>query len=84
MKINADSAQIQNSQPVLLARATNALSPSSLWNRFDRVALNPQPLPPKDLGGAFSNPFDSVALNPQPLPPRSQLAILASHLSALY
>ena len=35
--------------------------------RLDRVALNPQPLPPKAL--------DRVGLNPQPLPPRDFRAI---------
>jgi hypothetical protein len=31
-------------------------------NPADKVALNPQPLPP--------GPDDKVSLNPQPLPPR--------------
>jgi hypothetical protein len=35
-------------------------------SRLDRVALNPQPLPPK----AFDR-VDRVALNPQPLPPKA-------------
>src|SRR5262245_26235092 len=44
-------------------------------NVFDRVALNPQPLPPKpapDPGpySILANVFDRVALNPQPLPPK--------------
>ena len=37
-------------------------------SRFDAVALNPQPLPPKEIGSAVRN-YDAVMLNPQPLPP---------------
>ncbi len=33
------------------------------------VALNPQPLPPRELDGLF-DPLETVALNPQPLPPQ--------------
>ena len=36
--------------------------------RLDRVALNPQPLPPRAAS------FDAVALNPQPLPPAARAA----------
>ena len=40
----------------------------------DEVALNPQPLPPRDMMfGTLSHRFDTVALNPQPLPPREAL-----------
>jgi hypothetical protein len=47
----------------------------------DEVALNPQPLPPRDtLFGALSHRFDRVALNPQPLPPREALPGGLSHL----
>jgi hypothetical protein len=42
---------------------TEALSHGS--SLLDKVALNPQPLPPKALGSLF----DAVAINPQPLPP---------------
>jgi hypothetical protein len=43
-------------------------------HRFDAVALNPQPLPPREaLLGGLSHRFDTVALNPQPLPPREAL-----------
>ena len=39
---------------------------------IDRVALNPQPLPPKLLGlNQFVNPGVAAAINPQPLPPRN-------------
>ncbi len=37
-------------------------------SKIDMVALNPQPLPPKE--GATSR-LDMVGLNPQPLPPKS-------------
>ncbi len=37
----------------------------SMIVRYDAVALNPQPLPPR-----WSARFDWVLLNPQPLPPR--------------
>ena len=44
----------------------------------DTVALNPQPLPPREtLLGAHR--FDLVALNPQPLPPREMLFGALSH-----
>ena len=37
----------------------------------DKVSLNPQPLPPREMSfGALSHRFEGVALNPQPLPPR--------------
>ncbi|HET7536776.1 MAG TPA: C2 family cysteine protease [Candidatus Didemnitutus sp.] len=46
----------------------------------DEVALNPQPLHPRDmLFGAPSHRFDTVALNPQPLPPREALLGDLSH-----
>jgi len=46
----------------------------------DEVALNPQPLPPRDmLFGTLSHRFDAVALNPQPLPPREALLGGPSH-----
>ena len=36
---------------------------------LDRVALNPQPLPPREASGIFTNPASRVAFNPQPDPP---------------
>lgn len=41
-----------------------ALNPQPLPPRFGTVALNPQPLPPR---------FGKSALNPQPLPPRASI-----------
>jgi hypothetical protein len=53
--------------------------------RLDRVALNPQPLPPKAFERVGLNPqplppriVDRVGLNPQPLPPRDFSAIGAA------
>jgi len=48
------------------------------------VALNPQPLPPRDMMfGALSHRFDTVALNPQPLPPREALLGSQSHRGSI-
>jgi hypothetical protein len=47
---------------------------NSILRSLDAVALNPQPLPPREaLLGALHNRLDAVALNPQPLPPRESL-----------
>ncbi len=40
---------------------------SSLSSLGSKVALNPQPLPPKEM----RNPMMKYSLNPQPLPPKS-------------
>jgi hypothetical protein len=49
-------------------------SPAMIGHSLDAVALNPQPLPPRELGlASLHNRFDAVALNPQPLPPREVL-----------
>jgi hypothetical protein len=37
----------------------------------DRVALNPQPLPPGHVTSTVTNPAAKVSLNPQPLPPKA-------------
>ncbi|GIK73179.1 MAG: hypothetical protein BroJett021_21670 [Chloroflexota bacterium] len=45
------------------------------WNVVDEVALNPQPLPPRDWAALNPQPLpprDWALLNPQPLPPRTQ------------
>ena len=45
------------------------------WNVIDEVALNPQPLPPRDWAALNPQPLppkDWALLNPQPLPPRTQ------------
>lgn len=52
----------------------DAINPHSL---IDLVALNPQPLPPKEIGRSRVNP---AALNPQPLPPAE---IFGRHLVQL-
>lgn len=36
----------------------------------NRVALNPQPLPPQTQKFGIYNKYNGVLLNPQPLPPR--------------
>jgi hypothetical protein len=41
-------------------------SPAKIGN----IALNPQPLPPRDLHDRSAQLGDTLALNPQPLPPR--------------
>jgi hypothetical protein len=41
------------------------------WLRFDAVALNPQPLPPRSAAKFAASPIDVATLNPQPLPPKS-------------
>lgn len=48
---------------------------STVANNIDAAALNPQPLPPKEIGDLFADSFDAVALNPQPLPPKEIEAI---------
>src|SRR5690349_3834281 len=49
----------------------NVIASSPIASALARIALNPQPLPPKAQTLADSG-FDRVALNPQPLPPKSQ------------
>jgi hypothetical protein len=50
----------------------------SLHNRFDAVALNPQPLPPREAPlRSVLRSVNAVALNPQPLPPRETLSLAA-------
>ncbi len=67
----------------------HGLELSSYSSALDKVALNPQPLPPREeiaaslssVSGLLSHSsrFDAVAINPQPLPPRE----LSSYSSAL-
>ena len=50
------------------------------WNVIDEVALNPQPLPPKDWAALNPQPLppkDWVLIDPQPLPPRVQSPTLS-------
>jgi hypothetical protein len=50
------------------------LMDAAFGTALSQAALNPQPLPPKDLtvqaATIVSSNFDRVALNPQPLPPK--------------
>lgn len=55
----------------------------SVSHNIDAVALNPQPLPPKEIGGLFSDTIDAVALNPQPLPPKEIAGIFQSDQDAV-
>ncbi len=72
--ISAAASAVAHSQLVL---QTNPSLPDPIGpfvHSGNEVALNPQPLPPRDtLFGALSHRFDTVALNPQPLPPRDAL-----------
>jgi len=52
-------------------------SPAAIGHSFDAVALNPQPLPPREALLTLHSRFDAVALNPQPLPPRETLSLAA-------
>jgi hypothetical protein len=68
--------------------ATIAAAASAMQNHYaeqidpighplDAVAINPQPLPPREaLLGSLMHNFDAVALNPQPLPPREALSLV--------
>jgi len=43
---------------------------SAITGLLDKIALNPQPLPPKALGlNQLLDPSAALAINPQPLPP---------------
>jgi hypothetical protein len=46
-------------------------SKSAFSTRFNKTALNPQPLPPKEM----LSPITKIGLNPQPLPPKSHSLI---------
>ena len=48
--------------------------PPSPWAGLERVALNPQPLPPR----TAQTRTERVGLNPQPLPPRTRGRVRAS------
>jgi hypothetical protein len=58
---------------------------SALGHSLDAVALNPQPLPPRELAmGSLFSRFDAVSLNPQPLPPReTSLSSIVRSLDAV-
>lgn len=63
-----------------------AVASSPPASRFEAVALNPQPLPPKAptlfeqfAAAPAARRFDAVALNPQPLPPRERAATISDN-----
>lgn len=67
--------KISNVSQDLAALSQKTVSPGPARNfaavrNFEAVALNPQPLPPKEASSSAVRDFDSVALNPQPLPPK--------------
>jgi hypothetical protein len=78
--ISCAASAVAYSQPVA---QTNPPLPDPIGpvtHPAEDVALNPQPLPPRDmLFGTLSHRFDTVALNPQPLPPRETLLGGPSH-----
>ncbi len=56
----------------------------AISNAAAAVALNPQPLPPAELGTTLgAHAGDMVAINPQPLPPREFGASLRGHAGDL-
>jgi hypothetical protein len=93
-RLNLDAFSAASIDP-LLADAAHTPVPvpdppmvsSLLGSRLDAVALNPQPLPPREgLNlSMLGSRLDAVALNPQPLPPREglTLSMLGSHLDAV-
>ena len=51
---------------------------AQLARNFDAQSLNPQPLPPKEVGSQLFPKLNSRALNPQPLPPKELSGLLGS------
>jgi hypothetical protein len=70
LTLSAASSVMQNHYASQI-NPSSAQSSGPSAHPLDAVALNPQPLPPRELAmGSLLNRFDAVALNPQPLPPR--------------
>ena len=55
--------------PDLDLRPFEGLRGSIGTSRLERVSLNPQPLPPREASGIFTNPATRLAFDPQPEPP---------------
>ena len=51
---------------------------AQLVRNFDAQSLNPQPLPPKEVGSQLFRKPNSLALKPQPLPPKELSSLFAS------
>jgi hypothetical protein len=51
---------------------------AQLARNFDAQSLNPQPLPPKEVGSQPFRKLSLQALNPQPLPPKDLSRLLGS------
>ena len=60
-----------------------AVQTGALADPLAAVALNPQPLPPRELFAGVADRFSAVAINPQPLPPKESFAGIADRLSAV-
>jgi hypothetical protein len=72
--LSAAASAVAHSQMALQANPPLPDPIEPVVHLGDQVALNPQPLPPRETQfGALSHRFDGVALNPQPLPPREAL-----------
>jgi hypothetical protein len=65
--VTAIASSALSAHSATLDRATVVdRSPAKIGN----IALNPQPLPPRDLHDKSAQLGNTLALNPQPLPPR--------------
>ena len=62
-----------------MSNIIGAFQSVQLFRNFSAQELNPQPLPPKELGKqSFGDPAGAVALNPQPLPPKALTKLFGS------
>src|SRR5262245_43026067 len=71
-QLSADDFQAEQSY----LRPPHAQAHAGSGSLLDRIALNPQPLPPKSaveqlVSSLPPSLLDTVALNPQPLPPKA-------------
>jgi hypothetical protein len=67
----SEPAPLQLQSPLAVGATIDVATAARIGIAAD--ALNPQPLPPKEIGAAlldFGSVLDPVALNPQPLPPK--------------
>jgi len=76
LALTAASSVMQNHYASQIDPPPAHESSGPIAHPLDAVALNPQPLPPRELAlGSLRNRFDAVALNPQPLPPREAMSL---------
>ena len=78
--LNRIAQPAQDSGIIIIGGKSAGAQKNALGNVSDRVALNPQPLPPKPapdpgpyIKNILANAFNRVALNPQPLPPKEAM-----------